>query len=382
MKKKGNILAIDTGSTTTKVGYFSDGIMLFEDKLIHTAEEISKFSSIPEQEILRRDAVNDFLKRKGINLEDIDIVMARGGLISPVTSGVYEVNQDMKEVLISCKYGVHACNLCALIADDIVEEVKEARDMKNISSPFGECKAYIADAPLTDEMLPECKVGGLPEFPRKPRFHALNSKAIVRAFLRKHNIVENKLTIIVAHMGGGITTSLHKNGKVIDTNDGLGGEGPFSPERAGTCPAFPLVEMCFSGKYTEAEIKKKLIGRGGAVAFFGTSDLKELMDRASRGDERCAVFMNAFSLNISKYIASMAATAEGKVDAILLTGGIANDKEICDEIIKRVKFIAPVEVYPGEKELESLAENGYFVLDGTAVIHHYDKDRIIPDEIL
>lgn len=375
-------MAIDTGSTSTKVGYFSDGIMLFEDKLIHTADELTKFSSIPEQEILRRDAVNDFLKRKGINLEDIDIVMARGGLISPVTSGVYGVNQDMKEVLISCKYGVHACNLSALIADDIVEEVKEARAMKNVSSHFGECKAYIADAPLTDEMLPECKVGGLPEFPRKPRFHALNSKAIVREYLRKHGLVENNKTIIVAHMGGGITTSLHKNGKVIDTNDGLGGDGPFSPERAGTCPAFPLVEMCFSGKYTEAEIKKKIIGRGGAVAYFGTSDLKELMDRASAGDERCAVFMKAFSLNISKYIASMAATAEGKVDAVLLTGGIANDKEICDEIIKRVSFIAPVEVYPGEQELDSLAENGYYVLDGTAVIHHYDKDRIVPDEIL
>lgn len=375
-------MAIDTGSTSTKVGYFSDGIMLFEDKLIHTADELTKFSSIPEQEILRRDAVNDFLKRKGINLEDIDIVMARGGLISPVTSGVYGVNQDMKDVLISCKYGVHACNLSALIADDIVEEVKEARAMKNVSSHFGECKAYIADAPLTDEMLPECKVGGLPEFPRKPRFHALNSKAIVREYLRKHGLVENNKTIIVAHMGGGITTSLHKNGKVIDTNDGLGGDGPFSPERAGTCPAFPLVEMCFSGKYTEAEIKKKIIGRGGAVAYFGTSDLKELMDRASAGDERCAVFMKAFSLNISKYIASMAATAEGKVDAVLLTGGIANDKEICDEIIKRVSFIAPVEVYPGEQELDSLAENGYYVLDGTAVIHHYDKDRIVPDEVL
>lgn len=375
-------MAIDTGSTSTKVGYFSDGIMLFEDKLIHTADELTKFSSIPEQEILRRDAVNDFLKRKGINLEDIDIVMARGGLISPVTSGVYGVNQDMKDVLISCKYGVHACNLSALIADDIVEEVKEARAMKNVSSHFGECKAYIADAPLTDEMLPECKVGGLPEFPRKPRFHALNSKAIVREYLRKHGLVENNKTIIVAHMGGGITTSLHKNGKVIDTNDGLGGDGPFSPERAGTCPAFPLVEMCFSGKYTEAEIKKKIIGRGGAVAYFGTSDLKELMDRASAGDERCAVFMKAFSLNISKYIASMAATAEGKVDAVLLTGGIANDKEICDEIIKRVSFIAPVEVYPGEQELDSLAENGYYVLDGTAVIHNYDKERIVPDEIL
>lgn len=375
-------MAIDTGSTSTKVGYFSDGIMLFEDKLIHTADELTKFSSIPEQEILRRDAVNDFLKRKGINLEDIDIVMARGGLISPVTSGVYGVNQDMKDVLISCKYGVHACNLSALIADDIVEEVKEARAMKNVNSHFGECKAYIADAPLTDEMLPECKVGGLPEFPRKPRFHALNSKAIVREYLRKHGLVENNKTIIVAHMGGGITTSLHKNGKVIDTNDGLGGDGPFSPERAGTCPAFPLVEMCFSGKYTEAEIKKKIIGRGGAVAYFGTSDLKELMDRASAGDERCAVFMKAFSLNISKYIASMAATAEGKVDAVLLTGGIANDKEICDEIIKRVSFIAPVEVYPGEQELDSLAENGYYVLEGTAVIHNYDKERIVPDEIL
>ncbi len=331
----GRILAIDTGSTSTKVGYFVDGKLLFEEKLIHSAEEIGRFKHVMDQDKLRRDAIMGFLQKKGIALQDLDIIMARGGLFAPVRTGVYRVNRDMRDVLLTCRDGTHACNLSAVIADDISELVNEVRHEKGLPAPFGLCHAYIADPPMADEMLPECRLGGIPEFPRRAFFHALNSRATVKQYLRDHGHKENDVTAIVAHMGGGITVTLHRNGQVIDTNNGLGGDGPFTPERAGTCPAFPLIEMCFSGQYTEGEVKKKILGKGGAVAYFGTNDLKIIEDRALAGDADCETFLNAYCLNIAKYIASEAATVEGKVDVILLTGGTANSKSLCEAIRRR-----------------------------------------------
>ena len=267
-----------------------------------------------------------------------------------------------------------------MIADDIAEEVNEARSEAGTESPFGLCRAYIADPPMADEMLPECRLGGIPEFPHRAFFHALNSRATVKQYLRSHGKEENDITAIVAHLGGGITVTLHRNGKVIDTNNGLGGDGPFTPERAGTCPAFPLIEMCFSGKYTEGEVKRKILGKGGAVAYFGTNDLAEIERRAIAGDKNCGTFLNAFCLNIAKYIASAAATVCGKVDVILLTGGIAYSTSITDAIRERVSFIAPVEIYAGEHELRSLAENGYNVLANKVAVHRYDKNAIVGDD--
>ena len=350
----GRILAIDTGSTSTKVGYFVDGKLLFEEKLIHTTEEVGRFKHVMDQDKMRRDAIMGFLHKKNIALQDLDIIMARGGLFAPVRTGVYRVNRDMRDVLLTCRDGTHACNLSAVIADDIAELVNEVRHDKGLPAPFGLCHAYIADPPMADEMLPQ--------------------------YLRDHGHKENDVTAIVAHMGGGITVTLHRNGQVIDTNNGLGGDGPFTPERAGTCPAFPLIEMCFSGQYTESEVKKKILGKGGAVAYFGTNDLKLIEDRALAGDTDCKTFLDAYCLNIAKYIASEAATVEGKVDVILLTGGTANSGSLCEAIRRRVAFIAPVEVYAGEHELNSLAENGYNVLAGTVRIRRYDKSAIVPDE--
>lgn len=372
---KGRILAINTGSTSTKIGYYVDGKVVFDTKLIHTSADIAKYKQVMDQDKMRRDAITSFLDQKGISLNDIDIVMARGGLFAPVISGIYRVNRDMRDVLLTCRDGTHACNLSAVIGDDIAEQVNEYRKESSLRAPYGKCSAYIADPPMADEMLPECKIGGIPEFPRKAFFHALNSRATVKQYLRDHGHKTNDVTAIVAHMGGGITITLHRNGKVIDTNNGLGGDGPFTPERAGSCPAFALVEMCFSGKYSETDIKKKLLGNGGAMAYFGTNDLGELLLRANMGDKKCKVFMNAFCLNIAKYIASLATTVNGKVDLILLTGGAAFSKEICQAIENRVKFIAPVEVYAGENELNSLAENGYAILNGNPVIHRYDKEK-------
>ena len=328
---------------------------------------------------MRHQAIKDFMASKNIPLEDVDIVMARGGLIVPVITGVYNVNQDMREVLKSCRDGKHACNLSAILADDVAAEINQIREEKHLTPRFGKCVAYIADPPMADEMLPECRMGGIPEFTRKTLFHALNSRAIVRRYLREHGHKTNDVTVIVAHMGGGATISLHRNGKVIDTNHGLGGDGPITPERAGCCPPFELIDMCFSGKYTKEEIQKKLIGRGGAVAYFGTNSMIEVEKLAKEGNELAQTFLKAYVLNICKYIAAMAATADGKVDAILLTGGIAHSKELMDAITAKVKFIAPVEVFPGEDEINSLAENGYMILSGQTKIHTYDKDRIIED---
>ncbi len=377
--QKGNILIINTGSTTTKLGYFSDGVRVFDTKLEHTAEDVAKYPSVMAQADMRHQAIKDFMASKGIPLEDVDIVMARGGLIVPVITGVYNVNQDMRDVLNSCRDGNHACNLSAILADDVAKEINGIREEKKLAPRFGKCVAYIADPPMADEMLPECRMGGIPEFSRKTLFHALNSRAIVRRYLKEHCHKANDVTVIVVHMGGGATISLHRNGKVIDTNHGLGGDGPITPERAGCCPPFELIDMCFSGKYTKEEIKKKLVGRGGAVAYFGTNSMLDVENMANEGNELARTFLKAYVLNVCKYVGAMAATADGKIDAILLTGGIAHSRMLMDRIKAKIGFIAPVEVFPGEDEINSLAENGYMILSGQTKIHTYNKDRIIED---
>ena len=376
---KGTILVVNTGSITTKFAVYKDGACLLEKKLEHSVEELSKFADVMDQDLMRTDAILKALKEIGVRLEDIDIVMCRGGLFTPCITGVYNVNADMREVLSSSREGNHACNLSALIGDNIAGEINAVRRKEGLEAPFGPCVAYVADPPMADEMLPECHVGGIPEFPRRTLFHALNTRAIMRRYLRDTGRKAEDTTAIICHMGGGVTISLHRGGRVIDTSHGLGGDGPITPERAGCCPPYPLIDMCFSGKYTKQEIKKKLIGKGGAVAYFGTNDMRVVVERAQEGQEDYVVFMKAFVLNIAKYIVAQGAVVDGKVDAIILTGGVAYSKPITDAITKKVEWLAPVRVYPGENELESLAENGYMILAGETKIHTYNKDHIIED---
>ena len=376
---KGNILVVNTGSITTKFAYYQDGDIVIDQKLEHSVEELSKFADVMDQDRMRTDAILGALKEKGIRLEDIDIVMCRGGLFTPCITGVYNVNADMREVLSSSREGNHACNLSALIGDNIAEEINALRDKEGLKPRFGKCIAYVADPPRADEMLPECHVGGIPEFPRRTLFHALNTRAIMRRFLRDTGRKAEDTTAIICHMGGGVTISLHRGGRVIDTSHGLGGDGPITPERAGCCPPYPLIDMCFSGKYTKQEIKKKLIGKGGAVAYFGTNDMREVVRKAQEGVPQYSVFMKAFVLNIAKYIVAQAAVVDGKVDVIILTGGVAYSQYITDAITRKVSWVAPVRVYPGENELESLAENGYIILAGETKIHTYNKDHLIED---
>ena len=375
----GLILVVNTGSITTKFAVYKDGDILLEQKLEHSVEALSLYNDVMEQDGMRTKAILDALAEKHIRLEDIDIVMCRGGLFTPCITGVYDVNADMREVLSSSRDGNHACNLSALIGDNIAQKINELRDAEGIKPRFGKCVAYVADPPMADEMLPECHVGGIPEFPRRTLFHALNTRAIMRRYLRDTGRKADETTAVICHIGGGVTISLHRDGRVIDTSHGLGGDGPITPERAGCCPPYPLIDMCFSGKYTKQEIKKKLIGKGGAVAYFGTNDMREVVRRAKEGEPDYALFMKAFVLNIAKYIVAQGALVEGKVDVIILTGGVAYSKYITDAITKKVSWLAPVVVYPGENELASLAENGYIILAGATKIHTYNKDRIIED---
>ena len=378
-EQKGTILVVNTGSITTKFAVYKDGACILEQKLEHSVDELARFADVMDQDQMRTDAIINALGEKGIRLEDIDIVMCRGGLFTPCITGVYNVNADMREVLSSSREGNHACNLSALIGDNIAININKLREKEGLQPAFGPCVAYVADPPMADEMLPECHVGGIPEFPRRTLFHALNTRAIMRRYLRDTGRKAEDTTAIICHMGGGVTISLHRGGRVIDTSHGLGGDGPITPERAGCCPPYPLIDMCFSGKYTKEQIKKKLIGRGGAVAYFGTNDMREVVKHAKEGDPDYVVFMKAFVLNIAKYIVAQGAVVDGKVDVIILTGGVAYSTDITDAITKKVNWLAPVVVYPGENELASLAENGYMILARETKIHTYNKDHLIED---
>ncbi len=377
--QRGTILVVNTGSITTKFAVYKDGECILEQKLEHSVAELAHFADVMDQDQMRTDAIISALGQQGIHLEDIDIVMCRGGLFTPCITGVYNVNADMREVLSTSREGNHACNLSALIGDNIAHNINKLRDKEGMKPPFGPCIAYVADPPMADEMLPECHVGGIPEFPRRTLFHALNTRAIMRRYLRDTGRKAEDTTAIICHMGGGVTISTHRGGRVIDTSRGLGGAGPITPERAGCCPPYPLIDMCFSGKYTKEEIRKKLIGRGGAVAYFGTNDMREVVKRAKEGREEYVVFMKAFVLNIAKYIVAQGAVVDGKVDVIILTGGVAYSTDITDAITKKVDWLAPVVVYPGENELASLAENGYMILAKETKIHTYNKDHLVED---
>ena len=371
---KGRILAVNTGSTSTKIGFYDAGVKLFEQNISHSAREISVYASVLDQLDMRRDALTDFLASKNIPLESIDLVMSRGGLITPIQTGVYEINEEMKLALREGKNGMHACCLCGLIASEVCDRINEAKSAKGM---VADCKAYIADPPMADEMIPEARVGGLPEFPRRTLFHALNSRAMVRRYAKSIGKTNKDLTVIVAHLGGGSSVSLHHHGVVIDCNDALGGDGPMSTERAGSVPGFPLVEKCFSGKYSREQVRKRLAGRGGAIAYFDTNDFREIVAMAQNGNEEADVFIKGYCLSAAKYVAGIAATACGKVDAIILTGGVCHSDIITGQISERISFIAPVVIYPGEDELESLAENGYGILAGEFEIKEYNRERII-----
>jgi len=352
------ILAINPGSTSTKFSLFEEDILIFEKSLSHSIEELDVYEKISDQFQFRKDLImNELLARK-INLEGIVAVVGRGGLVRPIESGIYRVNQMMKDDLKAGVSGQHASNLGGLIADEIASILPEAT-------------AYIVDPVVVDELQPVARLSGHPEIERKSIFHALNQKAVARVYATSIGRKYEDLNLIIAHMGGGVSVGVHKKGRVIDVNNALNGDGPYSPERSGNLPAGQLVDLCFSEKYSHSELMSMLTGKGGMVAYLGTNNFIEVCKRADNGDQKALLIKNGASYQVGKEIGALAAVLHGEVDAIIITGGMAHQKENIINIKSMVDFIAEVVVYPGEDEMKALAFNGLLALDGKIEIKTY-----------
>lgn len=351
------ILVINPGSTSTKIGVFDDKEVVFEKTIRHNADEISQYKRIIDQYEFRKKVILDELDREGINISKLSAVCGRGGLLRPIEGGTYQVNDAMLEDLKNGYNGEHASNLGGIIAHEIAQGL-------NIG-------AYIVDPVVVDELHEIARVSGVPEIPRKSIFHALNQKAVARRAAVDLELPYKDARLIVTHMGGGITVGAHVGGRVIDVNNGLHGDGPFSPERAGTVPAGDLVSLCFSGQYYRDEVMKKLVGQGGLMAYLDTNDAREVEQMVANGDKKAKVVFDAMAYQIAKEIGSMSAVMEGKVDAIALTGGLAYGKAFVEEISKHVHWIADVLVYPGENELEALNEGTLRVLNNEEIPKQY-----------
>ncbi|MFO8021233.1 MAG: butyrate kinase [Perlabentimonas sp.] len=352
------ILAINPGSTSTKIAVFRNAKSVFLKTIRHNTDELKKFSRITDQFEFRKEIILKELKEAELDINKISAVVGRGGLIKPIESGVYLVNDRMKEDLKNCIRGEHASNLGALIADDI------ARSLPN-------AKAYIADPVVVDEMQDVARIAGHPKFERVSIFHALNQKAIARQYAKSLDKKYEELNVIVAHLGGGISVGAHEKGRVIDVNNALDGEGPFSPERSGTVPAGQLAKLCFSGEVTYEEVKKMITGQGGFVAHAGTNDAYEIEMKAKSGDKKAVILQDAMSYNVAKQIGQMAVVLKGRVDGIILTGGIAHNPYLVDYVKGMVGFIAPVAVYPGEDEMQALAMNALMAQRGDVLARDY-----------
>jgi butyrate kinase len=353
------ILAINPGSTSTKIAIFEDENNIFQRNLQHDAADLKKFKVTTEQFNFRKEAILDVLKEAGYDILSFQAVVGRGGMIHPVASGVYEVNEAMKRDLFECRYGEHASNLGALIADDIAGQIPGAR-------------AFIADPVVVDELQDVARIAGHPLFQRVAAFHALNHKAIAKAHAKKVGKPYESLNLIVTHLGGGISVGAHQKGKIIDVSNAVDGEGPFSPERSGSLPSLQMAKLCFSGKYTFDQVKKILTGEGGMVAHLGTNQFQKIeQELIPSGDKKAALVHEAMAYNVSKFIGAMATVLKGAVDAILLTGGIAHNPLMIQSITEKVSFLAPVAVYPGEDEMGALAHNGLAAMRGEVEVLDY-----------
>ncbi len=343
------ILAINTGSTSTKAAVYYDDRPALELSLSHSAEELARFDSIPSQAEWRKGLILKALEEKNIAIDSLSAVIGRGGLLRPIESGVYIVSEQMVEELRTTPRQ-HASNLSAPIA-------------AQIAAMCG-VKAYIADPVVVDEFMDLARHSGIKQIPRRSIFHALNQKATARLYAEQIGTPYEELNLIVAHLGGGISVAAHKKGRVIDCNNALDGEGPISPERAGTIPAGDLIDLCYSGRYSQKEAHALLVGKGGLMSLMGTNSVKELVQRADEGDDEAKLAVDVMIYTVAKHIGAMAVTLRGEVDAILLTGGIAHSKAITGAISDYCRFLAPIEIYPGENELEALAMNALRVLRG------------------
>lgn len=351
------ILVINPGSTSTKIAVYVYDSVVFLKTIRHSVEELSKFKRIADQYEYRKNIIYKELQDAEIKLDLIKIVMGRGGLVKPIPAGVYKVNEAMKKDLLESQQE-HASNLGALIADDIAQQLPMA-------------EAYIADPVVVDELEPIARFAGHPLFERVSIFHALNQRAIARTHAQSINRNYEDLNLIVAHLGGGISVGVHRKGRVVDVNQALDGDGPISPERSGTLPSGSLLKMAFSGKYTYDEMKAMVTGKGGLFAYTGLNDAYEVEQAALAGDEKSYAVLEAMAYQTAKEIGAFSTVLKGDVDAILITGGLANSKWFTNLIIERVYKIAPVHIYPGEDEMRALAKNACLLLKGEIEAKEY-----------
>lgn len=349
------ILVINPGSTSTKMAVVEDGEPLLVRTIRHTAEELAPFSKITDQLDFRRQMVLGELQKANIPVK-FDAIVARGGLTKPVPGGVYAVDENMIEATFASEHQ-HATDLGCVIARDIAKEIG--------------CPCFIADPAVTDELNDYARVCGLPMFQRISIWHALNQRAIARRFAKEHGKRYEDLNLIVAHLGGGISVAAHEHGRAVDVNNCLDGEGPFSPERAGSLPARDLVDLCFSGKYTKEEILKMLSGKGGVIAHLGTTDMIQVEKMIEAGDDHAKLIIDSMIYHVAKSIAEKGAVLCGQIDAVLITGGIAHWDYLVERLKKRISWMAPVHVYPGEDEMSALAANAAAALKGQIEVQKY-----------
>lgn len=352
------VLAINPGSTSTKIAVYQNTEPVFIKNIKHTTEELAPFAKITDQFQFRKEIILRQLSEADIHLNDLQAVVGRGGLLKPIPSGIYEVNETMAADLVNSPLGEHASNLGGLIARDLVSSMPNAR-------------AYIVDPIVVDEFDDIARISGHPLLQRISIFHALNQKAVAREYARSIRKKYEELNLIVVHLGGGITIGAHQKGRVIDVNQGLDGEGPFSPERTGTLPVMDLVRLCFSGKYSLKEVQKMVKGEGGLVAYLGTNNAADVEKMVNDGNEHAELIYHAMAYQVAKFVGEMYTVLKCEVDAILITGGIAYDKGFVNWIQERVYKLAPVHVYPGEDEMKALAINGLMVVRGELTVREY-----------
>jgi len=367
--RKVTVLAINPGSTSTKTALYSQQGEIVSRNLAHEALELSRFRAIIDQLEFRKQAILDMLgEAASFRLEQLDGVVGRGGLLKPLPGGIYRVNEPMKEDLRTARYGSHASNLGALLADLIAR--------------MAGAEAFIVDPVVVDELSPWARYSGLPEIPRKSIFHALNHKSTARKAARQLGKEYNQCTLIVAHMGGGTSIGIHVQGRVVDVNNALDGDGPFAIERAGSLPAGDWMRYILSRQLDPASLQRKLTGGGGVVAYLGSNDARRIeaaiqsyLAGQAQGEDlegrKCLEVIQALCYQIAKQICALAAVVKGRVDAVVLTGGLAFNQRVVEDIRERVSFLAPVLLYPGENELEALATAAIAALEGREEIKEY-----------
>jgi len=344
------LLVINPGSTSTKVAIFKNEEVIKEKTLRHDIHDLKPFKTIIDQIDFRKEMIIKFLTTSGYQLSDIDVFVGRGGMMKPLKGGTYPITDEMVEDLSSMKYGAHASALGSIIAHDFAKTYKKP--------------AYTVNPVVVDEFDEISRISGLKQIERKSIFHALNQKTIALRFAQSINKKYEDINAIVVHLGGGISVGLHKRGRVVDVNNALGGDGPFSPERTGTIPTYPLVDICFSGIYNKEEVKKMLVGKGGIASYLDTNDARIVEERINNGDNEAKLIFDAMAYNVVKEIGSKYFAAGGDIDGIILTGGIAYSKYFTNQIKAYVDPIMPLTVYPGEDEMQALVEGAMRVIKG------------------